>query len=155
MILPLTVVIYVVVDTPSVNQIIQFRRCLFFIKNIIFHLFEAGNWVTNSSFKWMKNIHKQFSSTMVKLYCDPQLPSGWRLPIYICFTWDQTIANLDYPTDSKFFMAVSKKKRTSLHNLFVSARQFFQKITKKVPPRVPGWVLALATLPNAKIFDCG
>ena len=31
----------------------------------IFHSFEVGNCVSNSSFKWMKNTHKQFSSTRV------------------------------------------------------------------------------------------
>ena len=34
-----------------VNPIIQYWRCLFFYKNILFHLFEAGNRVSNSSFK--------------------------------------------------------------------------------------------------------
>ena len=49
----------------SVNQIIQFGVCLFFINNIIFHSFEA--WNCNSGFKWMKNTQKQFSSTSVKI----------------------------------------------------------------------------------------
>ena len=38
------------------------RTCLFFINKIIFYSLEAGNCVSNSSFKWMKNTHKQFSS---------------------------------------------------------------------------------------------
>ena len=32
----------------------------------IFHSFEAGNCVSNSSFKWMKNRDRQFSRTMVR-----------------------------------------------------------------------------------------
>ena len=35
-------------------------------KNIIFPSFEAGNCASNSSFKWMKNTHKQCRSARVK-----------------------------------------------------------------------------------------
>ena len=41
----------------SVEQMIQFGTCQFFRYNI-FHLFEAGNCVSNSRFEWMKNTHK-------------------------------------------------------------------------------------------------
>ena len=44
-----------------------FRRIRSFSFHIIFHSFEAGNCVSNSSFKWMKNTQKQFSSIRVKL----------------------------------------------------------------------------------------
>ena len=37
-----------------VNPTIQYWRCLCFINNTIFHSFEAGNCVSNSSFKWLK-----------------------------------------------------------------------------------------------------
>ena len=51
-----------------VNQIIELGRCLFFINSTIFHSFEAGNCVSNSSFKWIKNSHKQLSSTRFKTW---------------------------------------------------------------------------------------
>ena len=51
-----------------VNQSIELGRCLFFINSTIFHSFEAGNCVSNSSFKWMKNTHKQLSSTRFKTW---------------------------------------------------------------------------------------
>ena len=41
---------------------IQFRKRLFLHKYIYFSSFGAGNCVSNSSFKWMKNSPKQFGS---------------------------------------------------------------------------------------------
>ena len=54
---------YFVVDA----QLIQFFEiliCLFFIIMNIFSSFEAGNCVSNSSYKWMKIDNKQLSSTV-------------------------------------------------------------------------------------------
>ena len=57
---------YLVVDAQLIRFTTQYGICLFSINNIIFHSFEAGNCVSNSSFKWMKNTHIQFSSTRVE-----------------------------------------------------------------------------------------
>ena len=46
-----------------IKQFNSERTCLFFINEIVFYSLEAGNCVSDSSFKWMKNTHKQFSST--------------------------------------------------------------------------------------------
>ena len=52
-----------------VNPIIPYLRCLCFINNTIPRSFEAGNRVSNSSFKWRGNTHKQLSSTIVEYSC--------------------------------------------------------------------------------------
>ena len=52
----------------SFRQIMHFWRCLFFINIIIFSSFEAGNCVSNSSFKWWKTdwiSDKQFGISRV------------------------------------------------------------------------------------------
>ena len=65
---------------PRAVRVDQIIKCLFFINNPIFHSFEAGNCVSNSSLKWMKNTHKQFCSTRVNwkyLKLDPVHSTGW------------------------------------------------------------------------------
>ena len=57
------------------NLIVTFWRRIFLHKYNYFSSFGAGNCVSNSSSKWMKNNPKQFGSTRVNMsFCtDPQL----------------------------------------------------------------------------------
>ena len=70
-------------DRCLVNLIIKCWRRIFFQKNIYFSSFGAGNCVSNSSFKWMKNIPKQFDSIMVNCSITS---IGWTSPV----CWDTT-----------------------------------------------------------------
>ena len=52
----------------SVNLIITFWKRILLHKYNYFSSFEAGNCVSNSSFKWMKHIPKRFGSIRVNIY---------------------------------------------------------------------------------------
>ena len=135
-----------------------------FKKYLYFSSFEAGNCVSNSSFKWRKIQLKQFSRTRVRV---KNVKYNWWLNLrWVYFCWlpckDKQRLLFTFQVDIYFLLPLSCKVVFLTWDSYVRSGQrltarhssWYQREVKSINPPVPVWARSSEAVDYLNIFIC-